>query len=91
MRGVVMKEKITELIGLAKRNSTKPGSFPFLPEIIESLENMQKNLNVSRDRKEKMAGALGRLVTEDFNFSESELGNKLLKIADDFVEYEELL
>jgi hypothetical protein len=84
-----MKEKIAVLIDLAKRDLKKPESFPFLPEIIESLENMQKNLNVSRDRKEKMAGALGRLVTEDFNFSESELGNKILQIADDFVEYEE--
>lgn len=84
-----MKGKIAELIDLAKRALKKPESFPFLPEIIESLENMQKNLNENRDRKERMAGALGRLVTEDFNFSESELGTKILKIADDFVEYKD--
>ena len=84
-----MKGKIAELIDLAKRALNKPESFPFLPEIIESLENMKKNLDESRERKERMAGALGRLVTEDFNFSESELGTKILQIADDFVGYKE--
>ena len=84
-----MKEKIEELLVLAQEALKVPGSYPFLPEIIESLENMKKKLNESRDRRERMAGGLGRLVTEDFDFSESELGTKLLKIADEFVEYKD--
>ncbi len=82
-----MKERIEEIIGLAKRASEDPESYPFLPEIIESLENMKKNLNVNRERRERMAGALGRIITEDFNFSESELGSKLLKVVNDFIQY----
>lgn len=89
MRGITMKEKIEEIIGIAERALEESDSYPFLPEIIESLENMKKNLNVIRERRERIAGALGRIITEDYKFSKSILGDRLLQIANEFIEYDE--
>ncbi len=62
-------------------------SYPFLPEIAQSLEVMCESLSSPRDRRLKMAGALERLVTEVYSFSESPLGEELLKLSDDFSKY----
>ena len=50
-------------------------------EVISTGSEHPRDSKIERDR---MAGALGRIVTEDFSFSESVLGGKLLDIADKF-------
>ena len=87
-----MDERIAELLTLINEVSAHPNSFPYLPTIARSLEAMRDRI-VSGDldsaARRKMAGALGRLVTEDFAFSESSLGAQLLEFANDFASGEE--
>ena len=79
-----MRTRIRELLGELRKPQGEASAFPYLPEVIESLEAMEHSLEAPRERRVKMAGALGRLVTEDFAFSESPLGGAILKLADDF-------
>ncbi len=79
-----MKKRIGEANTKARKALEVPGSYPFLPEIIKMLEKMQDGIELEKDRRVRMAAALGRLVTEDFSFSESELGGELLRLGEDF-------
>jgi hypothetical protein len=81
-----MKTRIEQLIVEVKSEMRKENSYPYLPEILNSLETMRGALSLSRERRSKMAGALGRIVTEDYSFSESHLGDKIIKLANDFSE-----
>ncbi len=71
---------------LAKLRESAHGARPtvYLPEIIQSLEAMLENPGAPQERRVRMASALGRLVTEDYFFSESSLGGEVLEIADTF-------
>jgi hypothetical protein len=76
--------KLKTLLGDVQRAKALPGAYPYLPEIEKSLAEMLKNTDASPSRRDKMAGGLGRIVTEDYAFSESDLGGRILRIADDF-------
>jgi hypothetical protein len=84
-----LKARITEALVQGEKASKSPGAYPFLPEIQETLKAMLAGLTTPTKEREQLAGALGRLVTEDFGFSESKLGTTLLELADDFVSREE--
>jgi hypothetical protein len=47
---------------------------------------MEREVGAPRELRERMAGGLGRIVTDYLAFSESRLGGELLKLADDFAE-----
>lgn len=79
-----MRTRIRELLGKLRKAEHEGTTFPYLAEVIESLEAMQNKIEAPSERRVRMAGALGRLVTEDFAFSESCLGGEILKLADDF-------
>jgi len=79
-----MNDNIERLIEKTREEKERPNSYPFLPEILESLLRMRENLNETRERREKLASALERLVLEDFSFSESKLGGEILEIAESF-------
>lgn len=79
-----MNSRIGLLLGELRALGRTTSPTPYLPEIIRSLEAMAESTSASPARREKMARALERLVTEDFAFSESEIGGKLLLLADDF-------
>ncbi len=81
-----MRDRINELLGKLREEGVSPTS-PYLPEIIESLEEMDRSMDAPRERRRKMAGAVGRLVTEDFGFSESALGGEVLQLAEDFASF----
>lgn len=66
-----------------------PDAYPYLTAIEASLENMRDKASASRAQRERMAGGLGRVVTEDYAFSEGALGTRLLEVADAFVEMDE--
>ena len=84
-----LKARITEALVQGEKASKSPGASPFLPEIHETLKAMLAGLTTPPKQRERLAGALGRLVTEDFGFSESQLGTTLLELADDFASREE--
>lgn len=79
-----MQQRITEVLSLAKQAIQTPEAYAYLPEIIRTLEVMLNSLHQDREDRGRIARGLGRLVTEDYAFSESPLGTELLKLADDF-------
>lgn len=83
-----MKAKLLEVIALARHASLEPGAYALLPEIIQSLEAMLSGLDQPAERRRRIAGALGRLVTDDFAFAESRLGGAILEVADEFASTE---
>ena len=84
---MTLEAMIIKAIELSRVASNEDSSFGFLHSIIESLERMIDVLReglATREQRMNMAARLGELVTGNFEFSESELGGILLKIADDF-------
>jgi hypothetical protein len=79
-----LQDSITSAIREAEAASTVPGSYAFLPEIIASLKAMQSRSTMTSGERERLAGSLGRLVTEDSAFSEGPLGTMLLELAEQF-------
>ena len=79
-----LKASVDGLMGACIEANAPEGSYPFLPDIVEVLRQMERDLHSSRERRERLAAGLGRLVTEDWAFSESALGGALLQLADDF-------
>ena len=79
-----LKPRITEALVQVEKAIASPDAYPFLPEIKESLQTMLTGLTSTPKERERLSGALGRLVTEDYRFSESEMGTTLLELADEF-------
>ena len=62
--------------------------FPYSATILSLLERMDEELQKPTPDGEKLlrlAGGLGRAVTDDYKFSESPLGIKLLEIVSEIV------
>jgi hypothetical protein len=78
------RPRITEALIQVENAITDPGAYPFLPGIKAALEAMLTGLPLTPRERERLSGALGRLVTEDYRFSESKLGTALLQLADEF-------
>jgi hypothetical protein len=79
-----MQSRIAKVLTEARQAALTQDAYPFLPDIIKALEAMQCGLSLARERRERMAGAVGRLVTDGLDFAESPLGSSILKVADDF-------
>ena len=79
-----MRERIAKLLSEATKAQAEPDSYGFLPDIIELLEVMRKSIDVPGIERGKFAESLGRLVIEDFAFTNSPLGDALLGLAHDF-------
>lgn len=78
--------KIENALSLCKIELQKTEVYPYLPDIIKILDKMKSMATngADNDLKERIAGGLGRIVTEDYSFAVSELGMFLLEIADQF-------
>lgn len=87
MRANEMRARIEAV--LAKLREAAQDTMPtaYLPDIIESLEVMLDNLDAPRERRDRMAGALGYIVLDDFPFAESALGGEVLEITDAFASF----
>lgn len=79
-----MEEKIKALLAQARDAAQEPQSHWLLPHVIDVLEAM---LDCLPDQKALLgaAGALGRIVTDDYTFSESPLGGELLDLVAEIV------
>jgi len=62
----------------------EPDAYGFLPDIGRVLRQMTQGLELDREMRDRIASGLGRLVTDNYSFSESALGQELLSVADDF-------
>lgn len=87
-----LQERLEDVIELCISQSEKPESYPFLPEIIETLELIRSCLesgDCEKEQSQQWLRGLGRLITEDYSFSESELGTLLLDFTSGFRVYTE--
>ena len=81
-----MNNKLDKLITSIEGEIKKPDFYPYLPEILEILNLMRITTEADKERKTKLIGGLMRLVTEDFEFSESVLGTEILEVANQYYE-----
>ncbi len=77
--------EIEELLARVDSELAKEDAYPFLTDIRKSLEQLKDTEATSEGDRSRMASGLERLVLEDFRFSESELGGKLLAFSDAYV------
>jgi len=71
---------------MARRAQQPPRSYAYLPEIIETLEEMQGSLPLDDEERQRIAEGLIRLVTENGSWAtKSVLGHRLMALANDFV------
>ncbi len=82
-----MKEKIERTLVLTQTANSKPNSHWLLPHVIRSLEVMLQSIHKKEDPISlvREARGLGRIISDDYLFSESELGGRLLDIVNDIL------
>jgi hypothetical protein len=78
----MLLEMIDECLTLCRESVSKQTANSLLPSIIECLEEMRGILNENKEPFQRLGVGLGRLVTDDFAFSESGLGTRLLEIVE---------
>ncbi len=84
MRASELESRMISVIAKLRESERGPNPTVYLSEIIESFEAMLRNFDAPQERRAWMAGGVGRLITEDYSFSESALGGEVLKITDEF-------
>lgn len=83
-----MKTRVSKLLGEATNACQSPDAYGLLPDIVRILELIRDELESDNPDPETLvqgAGALGRVVTDSYVFSESPLGTKLLELGSDIV------
>jgi hypothetical protein len=60
------------------------GHYAYLPDIIETLREMRKSLELDSEQRHRIAGGLAKLVTDHGSFAEGVLGRRLMELANDF-------
>lgn len=80
-----MQERIRETLAAVIVASEQPNAHRFLPHVAKSLQAMEDLDKPDCTSLVRAAGALGRIVTDDFAFSESPLGQRLLDLITDIV------
>jgi hypothetical protein len=86
---VSLRSRIEAVLTEVQKAQMSATPHPFLPVVGQSLEKMKKNVRAKQLNREKMAGALGRIVTEDDEFAESELGSQILDVVNEFADASE--
>ena len=85
-RRAALIEKLRNLQTDVRSAQDEPGASGYLPGIEATLERMLEKISAPRAERDRIAGGLGRVVTDDYAFSESELGGRLLAVADEYAE-----
>lgn len=82
------KKRINELLQEAREAAKRPDAYGLLPDVIKIMEMLQHKLESDSPDLEAIvrgAGALGRVVTDSYSFSESPLGSKLLDFVNEII------
>jgi len=61
---------------------------PYIAEDINAMINELNDTNIISDKLEKMALGLGIFISDDFEFSESEIGIKILNVVNSIIKSE---
>ncbi len=79
-----MKKRLLDILDRATAEKDNSDAYAYLPEIIETIEAIQSEVesdSLDKLKIERFLKGLGRLVTESYNFSESALGQDLLDLS----------
>ena len=94
MQSVV--EQILIIKSEAKLPSSLAGDYKYLPDLLRYLDLIEEILKQGSshpkypsEQREKIARGFGRLITEDYDFSQTEFALKMTDVINDFC-YEEL-
>ncbi len=79
-----LRSHIDTLLDEIRKAQASAKPHPFLTVVERSLEAMKKNVRAKKGDRERMATGLGRIVTEDYAFSESELGDHIFTVINEF-------
>jgi hypothetical protein len=79
-----LRRRIDDVLVEVRQAQAAPNPHPFLGAIEQSLADFKNNLHATQEVRARMAGGLGRIVTDDYAFSESRLGDHLLRVINDF-------
>lgn len=85
-----LSSDIRDLIEESESELSGQDVYSYLPEIVETLELIHEcleNRRCDEGYQRRLIGGLGRLVTENYGFSESELGNRILKFITEYRAY----
>ncbi|MBC7121416.1 MAG: hypothetical protein H5T33_07640 [Candidatus Methanosuratus sp.] len=87
-----LRQKVEFVIDRTKQYFQDPDAPSFLPYILSWLQEVAEELGKSEPNREMLMGlarAIGRGVTDDYQFSESPVGTAILEIVSDIVHYYE--
>ncbi len=86
-------DEIETTINDAKVYSLKDNSYPYMPEIIEYLELFQEILRTGKrhaqfdsESRKRLLSGFGKLVLDNVDFYESEMGRRILDVGNEFLE-----
>ena len=86
-------DEIESTINDAKEYSLKDNSYPYMPEIIEYLVLFKEILKTGKrhaqfdtESRKRLLGGFGKLVLDNVDFYESEMGSKILDMGNEFLE-----
>lgn len=80
--------KILKAIKICEEEMKGQNRFSSIPIIVESLTDMLeklKNQDLNHEKKAKMVGAIGRIVTDDYSFMKSEIGEAVADAINEFM------
>lgn len=80
--------KILNAIQKCEEELRGQNRYPAIPVIIESLKRMLEELNnpdSNYEKKSKMVGAIGRIITDDFNLMKSDIGKAVADATNEFL------
>src|SRR5260370_23021270 len=77
-----LKSRIADAVALVESARKDREPFGLLADISKLLLQMQQSVHADANCRAKLAGGLGRLVTDNYEFSESPLGTRLLELPD---------
>ncbi len=80
---------IAKLITTCEKEIRKTGNkYPYLPDIIDLLKQLERDIDAEYSVREQNSYALFRIVADDYDFLESRLGRKLVRLTNDYTEFE---
>jgi hypothetical protein len=80
----ILRGDIETLLKEIRKAQTGAAPHPFLTVVERSLETMKKNVRAKKSERERIATGLGRIITEDYVFAESELGDHIFAVINEF-------
>jgi hypothetical protein len=83
-----LKESVDMLICECNNNYSASGNFPYYQSILKILEQIKIGENLNYAQRRHIVGGLIRIITDDFTFAESSLGDKLVDFSNEYLNME---